>query len=185
MNHHIIFSINSDSLTLMFSNRSLILFVSLLFLIAAFLKIVGIIRTDYIEIASFVLIVLGIGVVYSSMGKGGKKLLVGGVIAFLVGIELFITHNYEFSKLSNIVLPSIFFILGTAFLVLFIDDLSNKLLLIISLIFLSAGLYFFNKLGSLNISAFLNSVLSITINYWPVLIIFTVILMLLNKKNKG
>jgi len=119
------------------------------------------------------------------MGKNRKKLLFIGAVLFLVGVELFITSNYDFLKLSNIVLPSIFFILGTAFLILFIDDLPNKLLLAISVIFLISGIFFFTKLGTFNLTDFLKSTLSISMKYWPVIIIVTALILLLKKNNKN
>jgi len=118
------------------------------------------------------------------MGRQKRNLLFVGAVAFLIGIELFIMNNYDFLKLSNVVLPSIFFILGTAFLILFIDDLSNKLLLAISVIFLISGIFFFAKLGTFNLNDFLKSTLSISVKYWPVIIIVTALILLLKKNSK-
>jgi hypothetical protein len=169
----------------MFKIRSIIPYLAIFLVLAVLLKVLGIIGTGYTELAAYVLIFFGIGTVYSAMGRNAKILLFVGVAAFLIGIELFITTKYEIVKLSNVVLPSIFFILGTAFLVLFIDDLANKLMLTISVIFLIAGIYFFNRLGNLNLPDILKSILSITIKYWPVIIIITAIILLIRKENKG
>jgi hypothetical protein len=148
------------------------------------LKIIGLIELSYTELAAYALIFFGIGTVYLSMGKNKRNLLFAGAVAFLIGVELVITCNYDFLKLANIVLPSIFFILGTAFLILFIDDFSNRLLLIVSVIFLISGAFFFTKLGTLNFSNFLKSTVSITVKYWPVIIIVTALILLLKKDNK-
>ena len=157
----------------------------LIFLVLTILlKIVGIINISYTELAGYALIFYGIGTVYISMGKKKRNLLFIGAVLFLIGVELIITNNYDFLKLSNVVLPSIFFILGTAFLVLFIDDLSNRLLLVISIIFLISGAFFFTKLGTFNFSDFLKSTLSIMLKYWPILIIVTALILLLKKDNK-
>jgi hypothetical protein len=146
-----------------------------------FLKFIGLVTSSFTELASYALIFYGIGTVYVWMGKRKKNILFIGAVSFLVGIELFITSNYDFLRISHIVLPSIFFILGTAFLVLFIDDLSNRLLLIIATIFLISAIFFFSKLGTFNFSNFLASVISIIRKYWPVLIIVTVLILLLNR----
>ena len=122
----------------MFKNQSIIVYLLVFTALSVLLKIVGLINSSFIELASYALIFYGVGTVYVSMGKNKKNLLFIGAASFLVGIELFIISNYDILKLSHIVLPSIFFILGTAFLVLFIDDLSNNLLLAISVIFLIA-----------------------------------------------
>lgn len=153
-------------------------------MLSILLKIIGLISITFTEIMGYALIFYGIANVYLSMGKNKKRLLFIGAIAFLVGVELLITSNYDFFKLSAIVLPSIFFILGTAFLILFIDDLSNKLLLAISVIFLISGIFLFAKLGTFNPNDFLKSTLSISVKYWPVIIIVTALILLLKKNSK-
>ena len=153
-------------------------------MLSVLLKIVGIINISYTELAGYALIFYGIGTVYISMGKKKRNLLFMGAVLFLIGVELIIVNNYDFLSLSNVVLPSIFFILGTAFMILFIDDLSNRLLLVISIIFLISGIFFFAKLGTFNFSNFLKSTLSITLKYWPVIIIVTALILLLKKDNK-
>ena len=169
----------------MFKNLSIITYISIFIVLVILLKLIGLISASFTELASYALIFYGIGTVYLSMGKNKKNLLFVGAAAFLVGIELFITSNYDFLRISHIVLPSIFFILGTAFLVLFIDDLSNKLLLIISIIFLVSSLFFFTKLGTFNLSNFVTATISISRKYWPVLIIITAIILLLRKNNRS
>ena len=169
----------------MLKNYSIITYLLVLLALSILLKIVGVIDVSYTELAGYALIFYGIGSVYVSMGKNNKKLLFIGAVLFLVGVELSIASSYDFLKLSNVVLPSIFFILGTAFLVLFIDELSNKLLLAISVIFLISGIFFFTKLGTFNPGDLFKSVLSISMKYWPVIIIITVLILLLNKDRKS
>jgi len=166
------------------NNHSIIIYLLIFIALSILLKIIGFINLLYIELAGYALIFYGIGTVYLSMGRQKRNLLFVGAVAFLIGIELFIMNNYDFLKLSNVVLPSIFFILGTAFLILFIDDLSNKLLLAISVIFLISGIFFFAKLGTFNLNDFLKSTLSISVKYWPVIIIVTALILLLKKNSK-
>ena len=169
----------------MLKNHLIITYLLVLVALSVLLKIIGIINISYAELAGYALIFYGIGTVYVSMGKNKRRILFMGAAAFLVGMILSITSNYDFLKLSNIVLPSIFIILGTAFLILFIDDSSNRLLLIISAIFLIFGIFFFTKLGTFNLSDFLKSTLSISLKYWPIIIIITALILLLKKDNKG
>lgn len=168
----------------MFKNHSIITYLLIFLVLSVLLKIVEIINISYTELAGYALIFYGIGTVYISMGKKKRNLLFIGAVLFLIGVELIIVNNYDFLSLSNVVLPSIFFILGTAFMVLFIDDLSNRLLLVISIIFLISGILFFTKLGTFNFPDFLKSTLSITVKYWPVIIIVTALILLLKKDNK-
>ncbi len=168
----------------MIKSKSIIVSALVILMLSILLKIIGIINITFTEIMGYALIFYGIADVYLSMGKNKKRLLFIGAVAFLVGVELLITSNYDIFKLSNIVLPSIFFILGTAFLVLFIDDLTNRLLLAISLIFLISGVYFFARLGVFNAADFFKSVFSISIKYWPIVLIVTALILLLKKQEK-
>lgn len=159
----------------------LLLFSALLFIA----KLIGLFSFSYVEIVGYVLMFYGIATVYVSMGKSKRTMLFIGSVAFLMGVILFTTSNYDFIKLPNIVLPSIFFILATAFLVLFIDETANKLLLIISVIFFVTGIFFFTKLADFNVGDFLKSALRITISYWPIVVIVTAIILLLKKNSRG
>ena len=169
----------------MFKNHSIIAYLLVFIVLSVLLKVAGIIDSSFMELTSYALIFYGVGTVYVAMGKNKKRLLFIGAASFLVGIEFFIISNYDILKLSHIVLPSIFFILGTAFLVLFIDDLPNKLLLAISIIFLISGVFFFTKLGVFNPHDFLKSAIFISLKYWPLIIIIAALILLLRKNNRS
>jgi len=168
-----------------FKNHSIIAYLFVFIALSVLLKMAGLINSSFTELASYALIFYGVGTVYVSMGKNKKNMLFLGAASFLAGIELFIIANYDILKLSHIVLPSVFFILGTAFLVLFIDDFSNKFLLAISIIFLISGVFFFTKLGVFNPHDFLKSTIFICLKYWPLLIIIAALILLLRKNNKS
>lgn len=169
----------------MIKSRSILTYALIFLVFSILLKITGIINIVYAELAAYILIFCGIGTVYVSMDRNKRNLLFVGAVSFLIGIELFITNNYDFVKLSNIILPSIFFILGASFLMLFINDLKNRLLLTISVIFLISGIFFFTKLGTFNFSDFFKSAWNITIKYWPMIIIGTAIILLIRKTKRN
>lgn len=169
----------------MLRNSSILTYILIFAALTVILKLVGLINISFTELAGYLLIFYGIGTVYTSMGRNKKKLLFLGVVSFFVGLVLFVMNNYDITKFSNIILPSIFFILGAGFLVLFIDEYGNKLLAAISIIFFVSGLFFFSKLGTFSVSDFAKSVLSITIKYWPVVVILTAIILLFNKKQRS
>ena len=169
----------------MFKNLSIITYIAVFLVLAVLLKLVGLINSSYTELGSYALIFYGISTVYVSIGKNKRNLLFVGTTAFLIGVELFITSNYDFLRVSHLVLPSIFFILGAGFLILFFDDYSNKLLLIISAIFIVSAIYFFHRLGTFNFSNFIKSSLSISIKYWPVIIIIAALIIILNRNKNN
>lgn len=169
----------------MLKKNSVLTYLLIFVLLLIVVKLIGVIEFSYLEICGYALVFYGIGTVYDSMGKNKRTMLFIGSVAFLAGVILFITSNYDFVKLTNMVLPSIFFILGTAFLILFIDDFANKLLLIISAIFFVSGIFFFNRLANFDAGDFFISAASITIRYWPIVVIVTAIILLLKKNNRG
>lgn len=169
----------------MFKSNSVIAYLIIFLALTLLLKFLGIINITYYELAGYVLIFYGVGIVYTSMGLNKKISLFLGVILFFTGLLIFVINNYDITKFSNIVLPSIFFILGAGFLVLFIDDYDNKLLAVISVIFFISGIFFFLKLGTFSFSDFIKSILSIITKYWPLVLIITAIIVLLNKKQRS
>lgn len=169
----------------MLKNNLVLTYIAIFLVLTVILKLVGLINISFIEIAAYILIFHGVGTVYSSMGLNKKKSLFWGVTSFFTGLLIFVINNYDITKFSNIVLPSIFFILGAGFLVLFIDDYDNKLLAVISVIFFISGIFFFLKLGTFSFSDFIKSILSIITKYWPLVLIITAIIVLLNKKQSS
>lgn len=169
----------------MLKNQSILIYAVILAIILLLLKLIGMLNASYPEIAGYSLIFFGLGTVAMLLGKSEKISLFIGAVSFLIGIELIVTSNYDFLNMSHIVLPSIFFILGTAFLILFIEDISNRLMLTIAVIFLISGIFFFAKLGTFNLKDFLKSALGITVKYWPIIIFTVAIILFLRKNNKG
>jgi hypothetical protein len=47
---------------------------------------------------------------------------------------------------------------------------------------LISGIFFFTKLGTFNFPDFLKSTLSITVKYWPVIIIVTALIFIIKKR---
>jgi hypothetical protein len=169
----------------LFRKYSILTYLPVFIILLIIVKLIGVIDFSYLEISGYALVFYGMGTVYVSMGNNKRSMLFIGSVAFLVGVILFITSNYDFVKLTNIVLPSIFFILGTAFLILFIDDGVNKLFLIISAIFFVSAIFFFTKLANFNVGDFIKSALSITVRYWIIVVILTAIILLLKKNSRG
>ncbi|HVO75991.1 MAG TPA: hypothetical protein VMT35_18350 [Ignavibacteriaceae bacterium] len=135
------------------------------------MKLFGIIDYSAGEIIGYIFIIYGLALVYTSMGKDKKLLLFIGSSLFLAGVFLFIINNFQLTGSSNPILTSIILIPGISFFILFIDDFSNKLFLILSAGFTAVGLLIIISTGSPTFSSFFSSILYIAVRYWPVVLI--------------
>ncbi len=146
------------------------------------LRIFGIINTSSGEILSYVLAVYGIVTVYISMGKNKRLNLFLGTVIFLSGIILFVTNNFDFYRISGILLPSVFLITGAGFLMLFIDNPSEKTVLTLAVIFIVFGMILTVILGTFSIHSFFNAILYIAQKYWILAIILIMIILLIKRE---
>ncbi len=146
------------------------------------LRIFGIINTSSGEILSYVLAVYGIVTVYISMGKNKRLNLFLGTVIFLSGIILFVTNNFDFYKISGILLPSVFLIIGVGFLMLFIDNPAEKTILTLAVIFIVFGLILTIILGTPSAHSFFNAILYIAQKYWILAIILIMIILLIKRE---
>ena len=146
------------------------------------LRIFGIINTSSGEILSYVLAAYGIVTVYLSMGKNKRLNLFLGTVIFLSGIILFVTNNFDFYKLSGILLPSVFLIIGVGFLMLFIDDPAEKTILTLTVIFIAFGLILTIILGTFSVHSFFNAIRYIAQKYWILAVILIMIILLMKKE---
>lgn len=148
------------------------------------LKFLNVINVSFAELTGYALIFYGINLVYISFSKSRRVVLFSGTLLFLIGLILFLVNNFEFSDANEIIFPSILFIFGICFLMLFLDDTSKKNSLIISLTFMFTGSLVTTIVGEITISSFFNTVIIIVSSYWPVALIVIGIILLIHRDEK-
>jgi hypothetical protein len=164
-------------------NRNNITSFLIFFLLISFvLKLFGIIDYSLTAIAGYVLIIYGLTLVYLSFGKGRKASLFTGTILFLTGIIFFLSGSIDFPTPSIMIIPSFMFITGAGFLILFIDDVYNIVLLIIAFAFILLGISATILWGSITTGSFLLNLGVVALRYWPVALIAAGIIVLLRKE---
>ena len=166
----------------MSKNHHLVTYLLIFLAAAMMLRIFGIINTSSGEILSYVLAVYGIVTVYISMGKNKRLNLFLGTVIFLSGIILFVTNNFDFYRISGILLPSVFLIIGAGFLMLFIDNPSEKTVLTLAVIFIVFGMILTVILGTFSIHSFFNAILYIAQKYWILAVILIMIILLIKRE---
>jgi len=163
-----------------------VLFYLLIFLgLSLLLKFFGIIEFSIPEIFSYALIFYGISLVYLSFGRNKKAALFVGTVIFLCGLVFFLINNFDFTEPEKLIIPSFMFISGAGFLMLFIDDIYNILLLVISVVFILLGVFSAFILGTVEASSYFISLWYIIQKYWPVAIILAAIIWFLRKEEKN
>ena len=167
----------------MYKDHLLVIYL-LIFLAAAMMfRILGFINTSAGEILSYVLAVYGIITVYISTGSNKKLNLFFGTVVFLSGIILFVINNFDFYNLSGILFPSVFFIIGIGFLMLFIDNPSDKRIITVAIIFLIFGITLTIILGTPSIQSFYYAILYVSQKHW-LLVLILIMIILLTKRAK-
>jgi len=154
------------------------------FALSILLKLFGIIDFESSEILGYAFIFYGFSIVYNAMGKHLKVTLFWGSSIFLTGVVLFIINNFEFANVSMLLYPSIIFIAGIDFLIIFLDDSSNRIFFFLSLFFILSGFLFTVSYGSIKFSSFLISLQNVAEEYWPIILIGIGIILIIWREEK-
>ena len=164
-------------------HHQLILIYLLTFLaLSILLKFWGIIDFDNREIFGYGLIFYGISLVYISFGNHQRGRLFIGSIIFLSGLFLYIISKFEFFKESTLLIPALLLIFSISFLMLFLDNLHDKTVLLVSVLFFISGTIVTIYNGEISFPVFLNAIWHITLNYWPVVLIAVGIILIIHRE---
>jgi hypothetical protein len=163
--------------------QSIFIYILAFVIISILLKAFGIINFENTEILGYALIFYGISLVFISFGTTMRGSLFLGTTVFLTGVLIFLFNNFTFVDTSLIILPSIFFISGISFLMLYIDDSSHNVLLYVSGIFLLTGIIVTFIFGSPEFVSFFRAVPVIFVKQLPLIIIIILLLVLLRRRD--
>ena len=166
----------------MIKQQTILVYLLIFLVLSIILKIIGLIDVEGSEILGYALIFYGISLVYLSFGRNKKILLFIGSTFFLTGIALFLINNFDFNDNSSLIYPSILLIPGINFLLIFIEDNSSKVSLILSILLLLVGFYHTISSGSFNLNSFFSSIISITLKYWLIALILLGIIFLISRE---
>lgn len=159
---------------------------SLVIIIFAFLLILlsflNILSTSFSDILSYLMIAVGLILVYSEIIRQNRVLIFLGSIIFLVGIFFLITDNFYVELNSNMSVPIILIFAGSGLLLVYITTSTKNIFFLASVILLSVGLTLLLVSSHWKIGLFINSILPV-INYiWPVVLVVIIIILLLRIK---
>ena len=165
-------------------NQSIISYLLAFVLFAIAVKLLGLVHFNNYQLLAVVFVGYGAGTVYSSMGNNRKLSLFLGTIAFLVGIIFLLIGIQDIFYSSSIFFPSMLFILGIGGLMLFIDNIADKTILLISIILIVLGFIYTAVSGNLNFSSFIKSLYELALEYWLVILVVIIVIFLVATTGK-
>lgn len=135
------------------------------------------------EVIGIALIFYGVTTVYLSLNKGNRSRLFIATVLFFIGIILIVKSHFELGNERGLVFTSILFIGGAAFLILFIENIKEKIFLYVAIFLMLLGYASTNIFKQLGILQAANKIANAVDNFWPViLIIFGLSVFLTRKK---
>jgi len=96
---------------------------------------------------------------------------------------LFVISNFEITQPSKLLIPSSLMIMGIGLLMTYIDGNQLTYILLLSFLFIAAGIIVIIIHGEINFHSFCLSIVGVVEKYWSVLIIFTGIFLIFRKEN--
>ena len=156
----------------------IVLFIILTFLLSVF-NIISIVLTD---ILAYSLLVIGIALVYTETIRQNRPSVFLGSIIFLFGVYFLITEKFNLNLADAVYVPIILIFGGSGLLMLYISTSTNKIFLLISIIFLSTGIVLITANSHWGIRSFILSILPVLNFFWPVMIISLILIFLMKVK---
>jgi hypothetical protein len=137
----------------------------------SFLKYLNALTMPDEQIISSALVIYALPTVYMSLGNGRRDKLIWATILFCVAVVLFIKSYFIIIDTRGIIFASILFVSGTVLMLLFIDNLKEKVFFVSSLILLFLSyltVTFFKSLGLFETANKLGNLVEV---FWPVILV--------------
>ncbi len=163
-------------------NRLIFAAAVIIFAMLLLLQLANIIPLTFDEVISFVFILYGAVAVYRSLSKGDRAILVFSTSVFLAGVILVVKSNYEIHNFCGLVFASVLFISGTAFILLFIENMKEKAFFLSGTVLILLSYFTINILGPIGFLIFVNKACNILENFLPIVLIFMGISVFINRK---
>ncbi len=164
-------------------NNRIILGISfLIFGVLSMLSSRNIIFLTFEDVAGIVFIFYSVPTVYSALNNGDRGKLIVSTILFLVGVVFLVKSYFEILDTRGIVFFSILFIGGSVLIILFIENVKEKIFLYSGFILLALSylsITQFKKLGLFNSANRIGNLLEV---FWPVILIVMGMIIFVNRK---
>lgn len=168
----------------MIKNQLIGILTVLFIVISVLLSIFEIAYVSVNDIFGYSFIILGSSLAYTAFIQNKKIIAFIGSATFLSGILLITLDNFEIYIKKNFILPIILIIAGCSLLIAYLTDFAKRILLLLALIFLTAGFTLFIFQKSFDFGIYYRSVLSLASIYWPIIVIMIFVIIIINRTEK-
>lgn len=134
------------------------------------------------EIIGAVLILLSVTSVSLSFTWNRRDLLFLFTAVFMVGIIFFIKSHFEIIESRGLIFSSILLISSSGFLILYSDNMKERVFLYTGIFFFVLGYLSITLLRDLGIIGFANSLANTAEDIWPVILILFGLTIYINRK---
>lgn len=134
------------------------------------------------EVFGIALIFYGITTVYLSLNNGNRSQLLLAAVLFFVGIIFIVKSRFDLVDVRGLVFTSILFTGGAAFLILFIENVKEKIFLYTAILLMLLGYASTNIFKQFGVLQTANKIANAVDNFWPVILILFGLSVFLKRK---
>lgn len=156
----------------------------LFIIISVLLNIFDIAYISINEIFGYSFIILGSSLLFTTFIQNKKTIVFIGTATFLSGILLIILQNFEVVIQREFVLSIILLITGSSLLMSYFTDFTNKILLLFSVIILTAGITILIIQKPIDLGVYYSALQSILSIYWAIILIVIFVIVLITRSEK-
>lgn len=151
-------------------------FIFSLLVILVILNLIGIIEISLIEILTYIFLIAGFGIWYSSYLDANKGGIFAGSFIFLSGIVLAVATFFIIWNPLRMVFPSLFIISGLSLFFVFLSDKKRILFLVLSVLLVVWGMFYLFKRINFKLNVFLAAIWEIILKFWFVFILIAIVI---------
>lgn len=142
----------------------------------------GVLIYDPEILLGLVLVAFGISNTNYSFRTGNRKMISLSTILFLVGVALIVKNSYDIIDTRGLVLVSILFISGALFLILFIDEMKQKVFLFAGVALIVLSYFSLTVLKEIGLFKWLKTIGDMFDVFLPVILILFGMSIFVNRK---
>lgn len=165
-------------------NKLIIIYVLVFASVLILLRIIGLISFNNNELLGYVLVIYGLSLYYSSFLIKKKIALYFGSSLFLLGVIFLLIGSFDLQQKEQLLIPAFLFINAISSLMLYLFDKSINTAMYASMILFAVGVGTFAFVSPHGIKDFINNIISFSEVYWPVIVILTAVIVLVNREIK-
>ncbi|MGD8305716.1 MAG: hypothetical protein PVF17_03600 [Ignavibacteria bacterium] len=165
-------------------NKIIIIYVLVFASVLILFRTIGLISFNNNELLGYVLVIYGLSLYYSSFLIKKKIALYFGSSLFLLGVIFLLIGSFDLQQKEQLLIPAFLFVNAISSLMLFLFDKSINTAMYATVILFAAGIGTFALVSPHGIKNFINNIISFSEVYWPVIIILTAVIVLVNREVK-